>query len=56
MIDIVVDGAGKVRSAKAAGSQDLDLVNDSAGWKFIPTFEDSHPVASRTRLSYHYLR
>jgi hypothetical protein len=36
MVDIVIDAAGKVRSAKAVGTKDLDLVNDCAGWKFIP--------------------
>jgi hypothetical protein len=36
MVDIVIDAAGKVRSAKAVGNKDLDLVNDCAGWKFIP--------------------
>lgn len=56
MVDIVVDGAGKVRSAKVVGGQDLALVNDSAGWKFIPAFKDGRPVASRMRLAYHYLR
>ena len=56
MVDIVVDGAGKVRSAKAVGGKDLNLENDCAGWKFIPAFKDGRPVASRMRLSYHYLR
>jgi hypothetical protein len=56
MVDIVVDGAGKVRSAKAVDSKDLDLVNDSAGWKFIPAFKDGRPVASRMRLTLNYYR
>jgi len=56
MVDIVVDGAGKIYSAKAVGSKDLDLMNDCAGWKFIPAFKDGHPVASRTRLVLRYFR
>ena len=56
MVDIVVDGAGKIRSAKAVGSKDLDLLNDCAGWKFIPAFKDGRPVASRTRLALRYFR
>ena len=56
MVDLVVDGAGKIRSAKPVGSTDLDLMNDCAGWKFIPAFKDGRPVASRTRLALRYLR
>lgn len=56
VVDIVIDAAGKVRSAKAVGDKDLDLVNDCADWKFIPAFKDDHPVASRMRLALDYLR
>ena len=56
MVDIVVDGAGKVRSAKAVGRKDLDLDNDCAGWKFIPAFKDGRPVASSMRLATYYFR
>jgi hypothetical protein len=56
MVDIVIDAAGKVRSAKAVGTKDLDLVNDCAGWKFIPAFKDGRPVASRMRLALNYFR
>ena len=56
MVEIVVDSAGKVRSAKTIGMEDNDLVTDCADWKFIPAFKDGHPVASRMRLSVHYLR
>jgi hypothetical protein len=56
MVDIVIDAAGKVRSAKAVGNKDLDLVNDCADWKFIPAFKDGRPVASRMRLALNYFR
>lgn len=56
MVDIVVDAAGKVRSAKIIGSKDIDLLSNCAGWKFIPAFKDGRPVASRMRLSLSYLR
>lgn len=56
MVDIVIDAAGKVRSAKAVGDKELDLANDCAGWKFIPAFKDDRPVASRMRLALYYLR
>ena len=55
-VDIVVDGAGKVRSAKAVDGKDLDFVNDCAGWKFIPAFKNGRPVASRMRLALFYFR
>ena len=56
MVDIVIDAAGKVRSAKAVGNKDLDLINDCAGWRFIPAFKDARPVASRMRLALNYLK
>jgi hypothetical protein len=56
MVDIVVERAGKVRSAVVAGSKDVGLVNDSADWKFIPAFKDGHPVASRMRVALGLIR
>jgi hypothetical protein len=56
MVEIIIDAAGKVRSAKAVGNKSLDLVNDCAGWKFIPALKDGHPVASRIRLAVDYFR
>ncbi len=56
MVEIVIDAAGKVRSAKDVGNQGFDLVNDCAGWKFIPALKDGHPVASRIRLALNYFR
>jgi hypothetical protein len=51
MMDLVIDAAGKVRSATMEGRHDKDLINATAGWKFIPAFKSGHPVASRQRLS-----
>jgi hypothetical protein len=56
MVDLVIDVAGKVRSAKSAGSTSKDLLNDAAGWNFIPAFKNGHPVASRMRLQVGYLQ
>jgi hypothetical protein len=50
-IDLVVDAAGKVRSAKMLNAVDEPLVQASAGWQFIPAFRDGRPVACRFRLS-----
>jgi hypothetical protein len=55
-VDLVIDAAGKVRSAKTIGKQDLDLLNNCTGWKFIPAFKDGRPVASRMRLALSYFR
>ena len=49
-IDLVVDAAGKVRSAKVLNGVDEQLIQASAGWQFIPAFHDGRPVACRFRL------
>ena len=52
-VDLVVDCAGKVWSAKVAGKDKAvrESVRRSAtNWKFIPAFMDDHPVASRVRM------
>jgi hypothetical protein len=52
-LDLVIDAAGKVRSAEPPAKQkvvDPDLINAALSWKFIPAFEDGLPVASRLRL------
>jgi hypothetical protein len=52
-LDLVVDEAGKVRSAEPAGNVkwvDPELINAALTWKFIPAFKDGRPVASRIRL------
>jgi hypothetical protein len=53
LLDLVVDGAGKVRSAEPAGKVkwvDPELINVALTWKFIPASRDGQPVASRLRL------
>ncbi len=52
-LDLVIDAAGKVRSAEPAAKMkgvDPDLINAALNWKFIPAFKDRQPVASRLRL------
>jgi hypothetical protein len=50
-IQLVVDAAGKVRSAEILNGVDEPLVQASAGWQFIPAFRDGRPVACRFRLN-----
>jgi hypothetical protein len=50
-IELVVDAAGKVRSAKILKATDNPLVQASSGWHFIPAFHDGLPVACRFHLS-----
>lgn len=50
-IELVVDAAGKVRSAKVLNGVDEPLLQASTGWQFIPAFRDGRPVACRFRLS-----
>jgi hypothetical protein len=54
ILDLVIDSAGKVRSAEPAGKStgiDQALIYASAGWKFIPAFKGSRAVACRMRLA-----
>jgi hypothetical protein len=51
VVELVVDAAGKVRSAKIINGTDNPLVEASAGWQFIPAFRNGSPVACRFRLS-----
>jgi hypothetical protein len=55
-LDLVIDAAGKVRSAQLVNVTDKgpfgdSLIRASAAWKFIPAFKDGRAVASRMRLS-----
>jgi hypothetical protein len=53
-LDLVIDAAGKVRSAEPASKTktvDAELINTALQWKFIPAFKDGRPVASRIRLA-----
>jgi hypothetical protein len=56
LVDLVIDAAGKVRSAKSAGNASKDLLADATGWNFIPALKDGRPVASRLRLRIGYLQ
>jgi hypothetical protein len=56
LVDLVIDVAGKVHSAKSAGSTSKDLLDDAAGWNFIPAFKSGHPVASHLRLQVGYMQ
>jgi hypothetical protein len=49
-VNLVIDAAGKVQSAKAEGKQEKDLLDATAGWKFVPAFKDGRPVASRLQI------
>jgi hypothetical protein len=67
-LELVIDEAGKVRSARMAGgiikdvsaglrgepNNNKDWIDDAAGWKYIPAFKDGHPKAFRSKL--HVLR
>jgi hypothetical protein len=51
-LKLVIDSAGKVRSAEMLGNARVDegLINSTSKWKFIPAFSDVQPVASRILL------
>ncbi len=51
LIDLVIDSAGKVRSAKGVGETDKDLISATAEWKFIPAFKNGRAVASRLQMA-----
>jgi hypothetical protein len=54
VMDLVIDSAGKVRSAEPVDHTKRigeDLIAATAEWKFIPAFKDGRPVASRVRIS-----
>jgi len=53
-LDLVIDSAGKVRSAKPSGNVpwvDTSLINATAKWKFIPAFSAGRPVASQIHFA-----
>jgi hypothetical protein len=50
VLNLVIDAAGKVRSAKAEGKPDQELIDATVDWKFIPAFKTGHPVACRVRF------
>jgi hypothetical protein len=54
MLDLVIDSAGKVRSAQPTGGApwaDAELKDAVRRWKFIPAFRQGRAVASRTGLA-----
>jgi hypothetical protein len=44
-MELIIDSAGKVRSATVSGHPDPALQEATKGWKFIPAFKNGHPVA-----------
>ena len=53
LLDLVIDAAGKVRSAEPAGTVKYppDWIAMALAWKFIPAFKDGRAVASRLRIA-----
>jgi len=53
LLELIIDAAGKVRSAEPTGRVKMDaaLLRATAGWKFIPAVDAGRPVASRTRVA-----
>jgi hypothetical protein len=49
-IELLVDAAGKVRSAKIVNGVDKKFIEAAENWHFIPAFRDEQPVACRFRL------
>lgn len=49
-MELLVDAAGKVRSAKVLNGADTLWVQASGGWHFIPALRDGTPVACRFRF------
>jgi len=56
LLDLVIDGAGKVSSAKLLNEEDRGPIGDSliaatGHWKFIPAMKNGRAVASHVRLA-----
>ena len=54
LLELVVDRAGKVRSAEPVGNASLadpELISAADAWKFIRAFKDGQAVASRVRIA-----
>lgn len=54
LLDLVIDSAGKVRSAQLAGKArpvNAPLLTAVSGWKFIPAFKDGKAVACAIRVA-----
>jgi hypothetical protein len=50
MLELVVDAAGKVHSARIINGTDTSLIAATKSWQFIPAFRNGEPVACRFRL------
>lgn len=50
LLELVVDAAGKVHSARILNGTDTSLVAATKSWQFIPAFRNGEPVACRFRL------
>jgi hypothetical protein len=53
VMNLVIDSAGKVRSAEFIGivpQADEGLLKSTSKWKFIPAFSEGQPIASRILL------
>lgn len=56
-VDLVIDAAGKVWSAKMVGSgHDPELLESAMGWTFIPAFRYGRAVACRDRMDVYAFR
>jgi hypothetical protein len=54
VLDLVIDSAGKVRSAQPAGKamwNSPKMLAAAKNWKFIPAFKNNQPVASHLRFA-----
>jgi hypothetical protein len=56
VVQLVVDAAGKVHSARVLSGTDTGLIAAAKGWQFIPAFRAGEPVACRFRLRARDLR
>jgi hypothetical protein len=50
LLELVVDAAGKVHSARILAGNDRSILAATKGWQFIPAFRNGDPVACRFRL------
>jgi len=50
-LDLIIDAAGKVRSASPQSGVSPTAVAVTSTWKFIPAFKDGRPVACHSRMS-----
>ncbi|MFZ0632429.1 MAG: hypothetical protein WA399_06260 [Acidobacteriaceae bacterium] len=49
-VELVIDAAGKVHSARVLSGTDTSLIAATKGWQFIPAFREGEPVACRFRM------